>query len=311
MILYRLAGKQFIPTNLYTNLMIMVKNVIFSVAKAKVDDPDGEFWLILLGTDRLEELFGILRTMVGNDANLDILQLVSRLAGTTEVSNILARYPQWDRSPRCLKLPTMSRDSEFKEIPDSADHIKPGSWRGNVKLKDISLQTSWNRGRRMIEQGCDSLKNVLLNLDELEGIDILSPFGTPLINVPLADDDINESLEAPSIVLTNRIMELDSHESEMRVNVEDELAANLTSSKSNTKITKAFDSKVLIKGAAKNKARVLKDFSKFRKHVGSTDHLKHVQSVLRYVDHENLFNATSPNDTENHDVRPDHHSHPR
>jgi len=271
--------------------------MFFSVAKAKVDDPDGEFWLILLGTDRLEELFGILRTMVGNDANLDILQLASCLAGTTEVSNILARYPQWDRSPHRLKLPTMLRDSEFKEILDSADHIKPGSWRGNVKLKDVSLQTSWNHGQHMIEQGCDSLKNVLLNLDELEGIDILSPFGTPLVNVPLADDDIDKSLEAPSIVLANRIMELDSHKSEMRVNVKDELAANLTSSKSNTEITKAFDSKVLIKGAAKNKTCALKDFSKFRKHVGSTDRLKRVQSVLRYVDHENLFNAASPNNT--------------
>ena len=51
MILYRLAGKEFIPTNLYIDLMIMIKNVLFCVAKAKIDDPDGEFWLILLGTD--------------------------------------------------------------------------------------------------------------------------------------------------------------------------------------------------------------------------------------------------------------------
>ncbi|KDR69495.1 hypothetical protein GALMADRAFT_44896, partial [Galerina marginata CBS 339.88] len=178
LILYRLAGKEFIPTNLYTDLMIMIKNAIFCVAKAKIDDPNGEFWLILLGTDRLEELFGILRTMVGNDANLDILQLVSRLAGTTEVSNILSKYPQWDRSPRRLKLPAMSRES--KEIPDSADHIKPASWRGNVNLKDISLQTSWNRGRRIVEQECEGLKHVLDKLDKNNGIDILSPFGTLL-----------------------------------------------------------------------------------------------------------------------------------
>ncbi|KAF8812761.1 hypothetical protein BYT27DRAFT_7027459, partial [Phlegmacium glaucopus] len=71
--LYRLAGKEFIPTNLYIDLMIMIKNILFCVAKAKIDDPDGEFWLILLGTDQLKEIF---RTMVGNDANLDILQLV-------------------------------------------------------------------------------------------------------------------------------------------------------------------------------------------------------------------------------------------
>ena len=57
-VLYRLAGKDFIPTNLYIDLMIMIKNVLFCVVKAKIDDSDGEFWIILLGTDRLEELFG-------------------------------------------------------------------------------------------------------------------------------------------------------------------------------------------------------------------------------------------------------------
>ena len=65
----KLAGKDFIPTNLYIDLMIMIKNVLFCVAKAKIDDPDGELWIILLATDCLEELFGILHTMVGNNAN--------------------------------------------------------------------------------------------------------------------------------------------------------------------------------------------------------------------------------------------------
>ena len=50
-ILYRLAGKDFISTNLYVDLMIMIKNVLFCMAKAKIDDPNGEFWIILLGTD--------------------------------------------------------------------------------------------------------------------------------------------------------------------------------------------------------------------------------------------------------------------
>ena len=134
--------------------------------------------------------------MVGNDANLDILQLVSHLSGTTEVANILVKYPQWDRSPQRLKLPAMSHES--KEIPDSADHIKPGSWQGNVKVKDVSLQTSCNRGRHIIEQECEGLKHILHELDNSEGVDILSPFGTLLFDVPLADDDIDKSLEALS-----------------------------------------------------------------------------------------------------------------
>ncbi|KAF8874102.1 hypothetical protein CPB84DRAFT_1817929 [Gymnopilus junonius] len=93
------ATTKLMPTQLYVDIMIAVKNVYFSVAKAKVDDPDGEFWIILLGTDRLEMMFGILRTMVGNDANLDLRQLGERLTGTTKVSTILAKYPHWDRAP--------------------------------------------------------------------------------------------------------------------------------------------------------------------------------------------------------------------
>jgi len=299
-ILYRLAGKEFIPTNLYIDLMIMIKNVLFCVAKAKVDDPDGEFWIILLGTDRLEELFGILRTMVGNDANLDILQLVSRLSGTTEVANILAKYPQWDRSPRRLKLPAMSR--ELKEIPDSTDHIKPASWRGNVKLKDVSLQTSWNRGRRIIEQECKGLKHVLHQLDNSEGVDILSPFGTLLFEVPLDDDDINESLEVLMATSPNdETTDSRAHEMDMRVEVEDELGAELASNTETTADHRVFNSKVLINGIEKSKACALKEFGKYRHHASSTDRLKCVQAIPRFVNTEKTLHP-SPNHSPGHQV---------
>jgi hypothetical protein len=86
---------KLMPTQLYVDIMIMVKNVYFCVAKAKADNLKGKFHIIQLGTDCLETLFGILCTMVGNDANLDILQLGQHLTGTTEVSTILAKYPHW------------------------------------------------------------------------------------------------------------------------------------------------------------------------------------------------------------------------
>ncbi len=50
------AGTQLMPTQL--DIMIMIKNVYFCVAKIKVDKPSSKFYLILLGTDRLEEFFG-------------------------------------------------------------------------------------------------------------------------------------------------------------------------------------------------------------------------------------------------------------
>ncbi|KAH6894791.1 hypothetical protein BKA70DRAFT_1027368, partial [Coprinopsis sp. MPI-PUGE-AT-0042] len=89
------------------------KNRFFCVAKAKGDDPKPKLWLMLLGTDSLKELFGMLRTMVGNDANFDLLRLSYRLGCTTmtEIANILALYPHWDRAPRHRKIPAINRDS--------------------------------------------------------------------------------------------------------------------------------------------------------------------------------------------------------
>jgi hypothetical protein len=82
MMFYEIDGTECLLNLLYIDLMIMIKNVFFCVAMAKVDNPEGSFWIILLGTDCLEEIFGDLRTMVGNDANLDIFQLSWRLSGT-------------------------------------------------------------------------------------------------------------------------------------------------------------------------------------------------------------------------------------
>ncbi|PPQ82822.1 hypothetical protein CVT26_008090 [Gymnopilus dilepis] len=291
--LYDQGGKEFIPTNLYIDVMIMIKNVIFCIAKAIIDNPEGEFWIILLGTDRLEELFGILRTMVGNDSNLDILQLVSRLAGTTEVSNILAKYPHWDRSPRRLRLPALSRDS--KEVPDSADHIKPGSWRGNVKVKDISLRTSWKRGRRLVEEECDFVKPILEKLEKL-GADILAPSGTLLFDIPLDDDDVDDSLENLSPE-TQAESALPSDETETIIDMEDNLTEALSEKVPDSTV---ISHKVAVNGKELSKARALSQYSKHRKFAGSTDRLKRVQAVGRYAkDRSHSVNISGLSEAEN------------
>ena len=104
----------------------MIKNTFFCVTKAKMDHPLDPFFLVLLGTDRLETLFGILHTMVGNDANLDILQLALCVTVTTEVSNILAKHPDWDKSPRHLHLSTVTKSMDI--VSNSTDHISPRAY---------------------------------------------------------------------------------------------------------------------------------------------------------------------------------------
>lgn len=138
------ACGNFLPMALYIDLILMIKNTFFSVAKAKVDTPDEDFSIVLLGTDCLENLFSCLQTMVGNDANIDSFQLGMQLTGTMEATNILALHPEWDKTPRCLHLPLVSQD--MTTIPDSADHISPHSWRASQSLGSITPPTVWIQG---------------------------------------------------------------------------------------------------------------------------------------------------------------------
>lgn len=186
------AGSKLMPTQLYTDIMIMIKNAYFCVAKAKIDDPTGKFWIILLGTDRLEELFGILRTMVGNDANVDNLQLVLRLTGTTEVSTILAKYPHWDRAPRRLKLPALSKDGF--DVHKGVDHIKPPSWRGDVRVSNVNLQTCWMLGRQALQPDFPHLEDVLKNTDPTT-TNILRPFAKDFVGAPRDAEDYDDTAE--------------------------------------------------------------------------------------------------------------------
>ncbi|KAG6872634.1 hypothetical protein C0993_002040, partial [Termitomyces sp. T159_Od127] len=175
---------------LYVDIMIMIKNVYFCVAKAKIDNPEGHFWIIQLGTDRLEVLFGILRTMIGNDANVDCFQLGSCLTGTTEVSTILGMHPEWDRAPRRLKLPALNKDEVV--IHNHVDHIGPSSWRGDTCVSCINLQTCWKLGRQQIETHFPHLGPLLTSPDCL---DIFSPFGKDLVKAPRDPDDIDDTID--------------------------------------------------------------------------------------------------------------------
>jgi hypothetical protein len=274
--MYRDGGKKALPTLLFTDIMIMIKNVFFCVAKAKVDDPDGNFWLILLGTDRLEQLFGILRTMIGNDANLDILQLIERLTGSTECANIFAKYPHWDRPPRRLKLPSLARDST--ELPDKADHIRPASWRGNTAVKDVTLLTCWRRGRRMLEVELPSIASALQTLDtdaaSNPNINILSPHGELITKCKLDVDD-NEDDDEP-------VPEAEATAAAPSLSIDLEDAVMAEEERQLSPHKPVISHSIAIGDKSLRKTRALALMQKHRHKAGSTDRLRRVAAVERY-----------------------------
>ena len=112
-----------------------------------------------------------------------------------------------------------------------------------------------------------------------------SPFGTLLFNVPLVDDDVDESLEAPTV--SSEIANSDSraHETDMRINIENGLASSNTETAPDKRL---FNFKVIIKDIERSKAHALKDFHKYQQHASLTDCLKCVQAIPRFVNTEKI-----------------------
>ena len=174
------VGTSFIPAQSYTDIIIMIKNVFFCVTKTKVDNPNGKLYLISLGTDRLETFFGLVRTTVGTDANVDMLQLGSRASGLTEVAVILAKHPEWDYGTHRLTLPVFCK--EGGDFTLKADHINPRDWCGDVSVGNVNLHTCWLIGRK---KAVELIPDMEATLDALSGnhlIDMLSLLGKLLVS---------------------------------------------------------------------------------------------------------------------------------
>ncbi|KAH9170291.1 hypothetical protein EDB89DRAFT_2190372 [Lactarius sanguifluus] len=290
--LYRdcLARTQFMPTQSYVDIMIMVKNVFYCVAKAKVDNPHGNFYPILLGTDHLETFFGLIRTAVGTDANVDVLQLGNRASGLTEVALILAEHPEWDLGPRRLTLPRITNDAQAGEITSKFDHISPKDWRGDATVARVNLHSCWLLGRQQAITCIPGAGRVFEQLlaEGAPNIDMLSPLGTLLVNQRDQEhdsedntDDFASSLDPegtehiPSDAMQNAnntrtTLSLPlsyTHDGDLEDAIADEMPRN------------NVDSTIFIQGQKTSKAKALRHRMASRTTRSSTDRLRRVQNI--------------------------------
>ncbi|KAF8269211.1 hypothetical protein EI94DRAFT_1799494 [Lactarius quietus] len=179
------------PSLTFKDLILLVKNAYFCIAKAKISSLDSKFYLILNGTDRLESTFGVVRLMFGNDANTDILTLGYQLSHAIECLNILSEHPEWDCSSRHLHLHGIEDGNG--DVLSKSDHITPNSWEGNINVQDVSLVSVWNLGHQLVasEFPASNVEDTLLEL-ESKGYDMEFPFGS--VEEP---DDENEHESTP------------------------------------------------------------------------------------------------------------------
>ncbi len=200
------ARSKVMPSVTYRDIVLMVKNAYFCVAKAKVQNPGSLFWLILLGTDRLEDDFGTVRSITGNDANTDVYSLTTRMSHTVEVRNIFSLHPEWDRGPRRLKLPAIEDGNG--DIIAKVDHINPASWKGDARVSNVPPITAWNEGRTVVEKAFSDLQ-VARCFEEMEriGADLYFPFGNgvelPADNKNAEEETVDNEIPIPHPIELN------------------------------------------------------------------------------------------------------------
>ena len=91
------------------------------------------FWLFLNTNKRLEELFGILRSLRRGNLNLECLDLRDRLGNAVLIQWIYTEYPEWDE-PSC-------------RLTDTMDRKNTRSWKGDTLDADVDEVVCWKMGR--------------------------------------------------------------------------------------------------------------------------------------------------------------------
>ena len=183
----------FIPTPLFVNIGIVVKNAFFCITKVKLDHLVASFFLVLLSTNQLKMLFGILCTIVGNDANLNILQLALRVTMITEVSNILAKHLDWDKSLYCLHLPAVTKSIDV--VLNSTDHIGLQVYLHPERLypSGLTLATPWKCRWQLVKEKYHWALPILHRISTTWNATILALFRMSLIIEHLIEEgDTND-----------------------------------------------------------------------------------------------------------------------
>ena len=122
---------------LYADSQAIVKNIIFTVARLQLVDPDIDYHILFEGTDRLENVFSHVRTQ-DHARNFDIQQLSQKLSIGAEIDAIFQRYPDLDHGHIRRNLVNAQ----------GVDHMNPKSWTGNVCVGDVDIKAQYMAGQK-------------------------------------------------------------------------------------------------------------------------------------------------------------------
>lgn len=140
-VLYRKNSTSFMPPQLFGDSNTTVKSAYFYLAKQLLLNPALPVLLMLCGDDRLENLFGRVRMQGKHNSGVDLATLMERLASAMDLCRIFAKHPSWDQGHRRLNYTRL----------EQYDHLRPGSFTGNLRADSCKPADTWAEGRRQAE----------------------------------------------------------------------------------------------------------------------------------------------------------------
>ncbi|KZV81507.1 hypothetical protein EXIGLDRAFT_779657 [Exidia glandulosa HHB12029] len=186
-------GSSCLTGALYADTQATIKNIFVVVARLKRINPQYKLFLLLEGTDRLEQVFSETRTL-DHARNFDTVQLSYKLSSGFLIHAIFQRNPDLDRGHRRLKLTNCM----------GIDHMNPKSWLGDVCVENVDLHAVWNSGREQAVEHLtaefgDTAAALATQLSEnfsRPDYDVLRPDGHYVgVSGPTPEDERSERVE--------------------------------------------------------------------------------------------------------------------
>lgn len=132
-VVYRKSRTSFMPAQTYENIITFIVAHYKSVAQMKVENITAPFYIFQNSDDRLENLFGILRSLVRGMRGFDGVQFEERATGAMQVAGVFADKPHWE-------APSRERGA--------GDNVNPKSWTGDTSVEHVDLKECWEDGER-------------------------------------------------------------------------------------------------------------------------------------------------------------------
>ncbi len=149
--IFRKQKTKFFTKDLYMDIQSSFQDIINSAIVFQKKFPVNPLYAFRFGTDEVEILFGICRTIT-HGSNFDFYEFMQRLKTVCQIQTIENRNPTWKKNKRL-------------DIGYTEDYSSVDQWTGCLETKNLSIPMLWEIG---LEKAKQTLQNFGFSNNDLK-----------------------------------------------------------------------------------------------------------------------------------------------